>query len=173
MVIALLCNAEDCEIRVEIFNGNTQEALDRVEKGAAIAAPIGFERNYLCRRHGMITKAVAEKIKRIEGLHAISALTYSQIVELLERKVSTAERLDEEKIVEVFDPEEPKRSYCLCRNPQTVGCEGRTRERLLERTRAELDKIAGSRCGDSAKALGARVGRVLERSEMGKFVAGM
>src|SRR5260370_8871748 len=93
----------------------------------------------------MITKTVADKNKGIEGLHPISALTHGQMVELLERKVITAELFDEEKIVEVFDPEEPKRRYCLCRNPQTAGREARTRERLLERTRAELDKIAGSK----------------------------
>jgi len=119
---------------------------------------------------GMITKAVADKIKGTEGLHTISALTHRQIVELLERKVITAELFDEEKIVEVFDPEEPKRRYCLCRNPQTAGREGKTRERLLERTRAELDKIAGSKRRAGAKTLGARVGRVLERSKMGKFL---
>jgi hypothetical protein len=95
----------------------------------------------------MITKAVADKIKGTEGLHTISALTHRQIVELLERKVITAELFDEEKIVEVFDPEEPKRRYCLCRNPQTARREGKTRERLLERARAELDKIAGSNVG--------------------------
>ena len=72
--------------------------------------------------------------------------------------------------MEVFDPEEPKRRYCPCRNPQTVGREGKTRERLLERTRAKLDKIAGSKRRASAKTLGACVGRVLERSKMGKFV---
>jgi hypothetical protein len=49
--------------------------------------------------------------------------------------------------------EEPKRRYCLCRNPQTAGREGTTRERLLERTCAELDKIASSRRWDSAKRL--------------------
>ena len=75
-----------------------------------------------------------------------------------------AELFDEAKIVEVFDPEEPKRRYCLCRNPLSAGREGKTRERLLERTRAELDKIAGSKRRASAKTLGARVGRVLERS---------
>ena len=48
--------------------------------------------------------------------------------------------------------------------------EGQTRERLLERTRAELAKIAASKRRASAKTLGARVGRVLERSKMGKFV---
>jgi hypothetical protein len=34
----------------------------------------------------------------------------------------------------------------------------------------KLDKIAGSKRRASAKTLGARVGRVLERSKMGKFV---
>jgi hypothetical protein len=68
---------------------------------------------------------VADKIKGTEGLHTISALTHRQIVELLERKVITAELFDEE-IVEVFDPEEPKRRYCLCRNPQTAVREGKT-----------------------------------------------
>ena len=75
-----------------------------------------------------------------------------------------------ERSFEVFDPEEPKRRYCLCRNPLTAGREGKTRERLLERTRAELAKIAASKRRASAKTLGARVGRVLERSKMGKFV---
>ena len=92
------------------------------------------------------------------------------MVELLERKVITAELFDEKQIVEVFDPEEPKQRYCRCRNPQTAGREDRTRARLLERTRAELDRIAGSRRRASAKTLGARVGRVLERTKMGKFV---
>ena len=88
----------------------------------------------------MITKAVADKIKGTEGLHTISALTHRQILELLERKIITAELFDEEKIVEVFDPEEPKRRYCLCRNPQTAGREGKTRERLLSAPAQNLTK---------------------------------
>src|SRR5260370_7398032 len=98
----------------------------------------------------MITKTVAEKIKGIEGLHTISALTHRQIVGLLERKVITAELFDEEQIVEVFDPEEPKRRYCLCRNPQTAGREGKTREGLLEPTPAELDNNPRSKPQPSA-----------------------
>ena len=140
------------------------------EKIAQLQRQYGLKEIIFVGDRGMITKTVADKIKGIEGLHTISALTHRQMVELLEGKVITAELFDEGKIVEVIDPEEPKRRYCLCRNPQTAGREGRTRERLLERTRAELDKIAGSRRRASAKTLGARVGRVLERSKMGKFL---
>src|SRR5258707_13663770 len=107
----------------------------------------------------MITKTVADKIKGLEGLHTISALTHRQMVELLERKVIAAELFDEGQIVEVFDPEEPKRRYCLCRNPQTAGREPKTRERLLERTRAELDKIARSKCRPQENTPEARVSR--------------
>jgi len=71
---------------------------------------------------GMITKTVADKIKGLEGVHTISALTHRQIVELLERKVIAAELFDEGQIVEVFDPEEPKRRYCLCEVPKEDGC---------------------------------------------------
>jgi hypothetical protein len=92
------------------------------------------------------------------------------MVGLLERKLITAELFDEAKIAEIIDPQEPSRRYCLCRNPQTAGREGKTRERLLERTRAELEKIAGSKRRASTKTFGVRVGRVLERSKMGKFV---
>ena len=170
MVIALLCSAEGCPVGVEVFAGNTQDASTVPEKIAQLQRQYGLKEIIFVGDRGMITKAVADKIKGIEGLHTISALTHRQMVELLERKVITAELFDEEKIVEVFDPEEPKRRYCLCRNPLTMGREGKTRERLLERTRAELDKIAGSKRRASAKTLGARVGRVLERSKMGKFV---
>ena len=170
MVIALLCSAEGCPVGVEVFAGNTQDASTVPEKIAQLQRQYGLKEIIFVGDRGMITQAVAQKIKGTEGLHTISALTHRQIVELLERKVITAELFDEKQIVEVFDPQDPKRRYCLCRNPQTAGREGTTRERLLERTGAQLDKIARSRRRASAQKLGARVGRVLERSKMGKFV---
>src|SRR5246500_4386589 len=67
-------------------------------------------------------------------------------------------------------PKSPSGATVCAATRRLPGREGKTRERLLERTRAELDKIAGSRRRASAQRLGARVGRVLERSKMGKFV---
>ena len=73
------------------------------EKIAQLQRQYGLKEIIFVGDRGMITKAVANKIKGTEGLHTISALTHRQIVELLERKVITAELFDEEKIVEVFD----------------------------------------------------------------------
>ena len=83
---------------------------------------------------------------------------------------SQPELFDERQILEVLDPQDPKRRYCLCRNPQTAGQEAATRESLLKRAGVQVDKIARSRRRSSAQRLGARVGRVLERSKMSKFI---
>src|SRR5262249_1293400 len=48
--------------------------------------------------------------------------------------------------------------------------EGTTRQRLLERARHQQDKNAGTRSRDTEKRLGAWVGRVLERTKIGKFI---
>jgi transposase len=170
MVIALLCSAEGCPVGVEVFAGNTQDASTVPGKIAQLQSQYGLKEIIFVGDRGMITHAVAQKIKGAKGLHTISALTHRQIVELLGRKVVSPELFDEQKIVEVLDPEDPKRRYCLCRNPKTAQREATTRQRLLERARAQLDKIAGSRRRSSQKRLGARVGRVLERTKMGKFI---
>jgi transposase len=170
MVIALLCSAEGCPVGVEVFAGNTQDASTVPGKIAQLQSQYGLKEIIFVGDRGMITHAVAQKIKGAEGLHTISALTHRQMVELLGRKVVSPELFDEQKIVEVLDPEDPKRRYCLCRNPKTAQREATTRQRLLERARAQLDKIAGSRRRSSQKRLGARVGRVLERTKMGKFI---
>ena len=170
MVIALLCSAQGCPVGVEVLAGNTQDASTVPDKIAQLQRHYGLKELIFVGDRGMMTQAVADKVKGTEGLHTISALTHRQMIELLERKVIRAELFDEHKIAEAFDPEAPQRRYCLCRNPQTAAREGASRERLLERTRAELDHLAASKRRARPETLGARVGRVLERSKMGKFV---
>jgi transposase len=91
-------------------------------------------------------------------------------VELLERKVIRRELFDEKSIAEVVDPDDPSRRYCLCRNPETARRETQTRKALLEATRQQLEKSASSKRKAKAEKIGARVGRVLQRYKMGKFV---
>jgi DDE family transposase len=170
IVIALLCSPEGCPVGVEVFAGNTQDASTVADKIAQLQNQYGLKEIIFVGDRGMITHAVVQKIEGTEGLHTISALTHPQIVQLLRRKVISPELFDEQQIVEVLDPDDLKWRYCLCRNPQTAGRETITRERLLERTRVQLDKIANSRRRASAQRLAVRVGRVLERSKMGKFI---
>jgi transposase len=170
ITVGLLCDEHGCPVGVEVFAGNTQDAQTVVNKVQELRQAYGLKQVTFVGDRGMITQANAEKLDEVKGLHTITALTHPQIVELLERKVIQTELFDEHKIVEVTDPQEPTRRYCLCRNPETAARETRTRQRLLELSRAALAKVAGRKRKTQAEKLGAQVGKLLARYKMGKFV---
>ena len=170
MVIALVCNEEGCPVGVEVFPGNTQDASTVPEKIAHIQNNYGVKKILFVGDRGMITQANAQKVRGIDGLNTISALTHRQIVDLLVRKVITPELFDEKRILEVIDPEDPGRRYELCRNPFTAQRETTTRQNLLDVTRKALDKIAQAKRKNTREKIGARVGRILQKYKMGKFV---
>jgi transposase len=89
---------------------------------------------------------------------------------LLKDKVITLDLFDERSIHEVTDPAEPTRRYCLCRNPQTAQRETKTRQRLLDLTTTALGEIAAYKRATSVEKLGARVGKVLAKYKVGKFI---
>ena len=170
MVMALVCNEDGCPMGVEVFPGNTQDASTVPEKIAQIQNDYGVKEILFVGDRGMMTQANAEKVRGIEGLNTISALTHRQIVDLLVKKVITPELFDEKRILEAIDPEDPGRRYELCRNPFTAQRETTTRQNLLEVTRKALDKIAGAKRKSTREKIGARVGRILQKYKMGKFV---
>lgn len=170
MVIGLLCTQEGCPVGVEVFPGNTQDAGTVPNKIEEIQKSYGIEEIIFVGDRGMVTHANYEKVKGRNGLNTISALTHREIVELLRRKVIQIDIFDKKEIVEVVDPEEPGRRYCLCRNPKSAAKETSTRKALLEKTRMGLDKISLSNRKATVEKISERVGKVLEKSRMGKFV---
>lgn len=170
MVIGLLCSSEGCPVGVEVFAGNTQDARTLPEKIQEVQNRYGIQEVIFVGDRGMVTHANYEKVNDIKGLNTISALTHREIVKLLERKVIQLNMFDEKEIVEVVDPEKPGRRYCLCRNPKTATKEAKTRKGLIEATRKALDRISQSNRKASSEKIAARVGRVLGRTKIGKFV---
>ena len=102
MVIALVCNEDGCPVGVEVFPGNTQEASTVPEKIAQIQNDYGVKEILFVGDRGMMTQANAEKVRGIEGLNTISALTHRQIVDLLVRKVITPELFDQQRILDLL-----------------------------------------------------------------------
>ncbi len=170
ITLGLLCDERGCPVGVEVFAGNTQDAQTVIGKVKELRREYGLRRVTLVGDRGMITQTNAEKLDQVTGLHTITALTHHQIVELLERKVIQTGLFDEHKIVEVTDPDHLERRYCLCRNPETAVQETETRRRLLDLTRRGLDKLVGRKRKAKEEKLGARVGKILDRYKMGKFV---
>jgi transposase len=170
VVIGLICAPDGCPIGTEVFAGNTKDSTTFLDQVKRVRDEYGLKQMIWVGDRGTVTQANADQIQTEGQLHTIGALTHPEMVSLLSRGVIQLELFDEKKVVEVIDPKEPTQRYCLCRNPATASRETQTRLRLLDRTRAGLEKIAQSQRSSKPEATGARVGRLLERYKMGKFV---
>jgi len=170
VVVGLICTAQGCPVGVEVYAGNTKDDTTVIDKVHEIKADYGIEKVIFVGDRGMLTHSKIEALKDEQDLQTISALTHGEMRTLLERKVLALDLFDERSIHEVTDPAEPTRRYCLCRNPQTAQREHKTRERLLELTTNALTQIAAYRRATTVEKLGARVGKVLAKYKMGKFI---
>ena len=172
IVIGLICNREGCPVAVEVFSGNTKDETTVMDQIRQLQSDLGLERIIFVGDRGMVTASNYEKIRGIEGVDTITALTHPEILELLETKDVQLELFDHRHPVEVADPKHPRRRLVLCLNPDTAAKETATREALLDKTSEELERIAHG-CtlrSTSEKTIGERIGRVFEKYGMGKFV---
>ena len=170
MVIGLVCNEKGCPVSVEVFSGNTQDASTVPKKIDEIQKKYGVKNIVFVGDRGMVTSSNYEKVKGLDGLNIISALTHREIVKLKEREIIQLDLFDEKKIVEVQDTEGSGKRYCLCKNPNVAAKSTETRKALLNKTKEQLEKIANSNRKTTAEKIGARVGKVLLKTKMGKFV---
>ena len=170
IVVGLICNAQGCPVGVEVYAGNTKDETTVIAKVHEIKQDYGIEKVIFVGDRGMITQSNIEALKDEADLQTIGALTHPEMRSLLQEKVIELDLFDEHTIHEVTDPSEPSRRYCLCRNPITAEQESKTRQRLLELTATALQEIAADQRKTSVEKLGARVGKVLAKYKMGKFI---
>ncbi len=170
VVVGLMCNAQGCPVGVEVYAGNTKDETTVIDKVHEIKRDYGIEKVIFVGDRGMITQSNIEALKDEADLQTIGALTHPEMRSLLEEKVIELDLFDEHKVHEVTDPSNPSRRYCLCRNPITAQRESKTRQRLLELTATALQEIAAYQRKTTVEQLGARVGKVLAKYKMGKFI---
>jgi hypothetical protein len=170
IVVGLICNGQGCPVGVEVYAGNTKDETTVVAKVHEIKRSYGIEKVILVGDRGMITQSNVEALQDEEDLQTIAALTHGEMRTLLKEKVIDLDLFDERSIHEVTDPAEPSRRYCLCRNPQTARRESETRQRLLDLTATALAEIGAYKRATTVEKLGARVGKVLAKYKMGKFI---
>ncbi|HCS89770.1 MAG: transposase [Thiohalocapsa sp. PB-PSB1] len=153
-----------------VYAGNTKDETTVIDKVHEIKDNYGIEKVVFVGDRGMLTHSNIEALKDEKDLQTISALTHGEMKTLLDKQVIALDLFDERSIYEVTDPVEPRRRYCLCRNPQAAQREHETRGRLLRLTTDALAKIAAYKRAATVETLGARVGRVLAKYKMGKFI---
>lgn len=170
VVIGLICTPEGCPIAVEVFPGNTKDETTVVGRIEILQKTFGIKELIFVGDRGMVTQSNLEKIKTTNGLKTISALTHPQIMSLLSKKIIQTDMFDEKDIMEIIDPDDLTRRYCLCYNPDSDRRESATRKALLDKTTKELNKIAASTRKSSGDKIAARVGKILAQTKMGKFI---
>ena len=170
VVVGLICNAQGCPIGVEVYAGNTQDETTVIDKVQEIKRDYSIEKVIFVGDRGMITQSTIEALKSEADWQTIGALTHPEMRSLLQRKVIELDLFDERKIHELTDPSNPSRRYCLCRNPITAQRESETRQRLLDLTTTALQSIAAYQRKTTVEKLGARVGKVLAKYKVGKFI---
>jgi len=170
IVIGLICTSEGCPIGVEVFKGNTKDESTVVDKINEIRELYGIKKCTFVGDRGMLTAKNIERFKEDKDLFTITALTHGNMKELLENKTIQLELFDEKNIVEAQDLDSPEIRYCLCKNPHSAKKETATREKLLELSEKALEEVANYKRKCTVAELGARVGRVLQKYKMGKFI---
>jgi hypothetical protein len=137
IVISLLCSKDGCPIAVEVLNGHTKDETTVLDKITEIKEKYDIEKVVFVGDRGMVTQTNYERIGH-ETVKVISALTHGAIKSLLEKGAIQLSLFDAKNIIEVIDG---SIRYCLCKNPDMALKEAATRNTLLKKTRAELDKI--------------------------------
>ena len=170
IVIGLICNKDGCPVGVEVFPGNTKDTSTVMDKIREIREFYGIQKVIFVGDRGMCTKHNLEGLKSEKDFYVITALTRSDIQQLLDRKVIELELFDELNICEVTDPDNPKNRYCLCRNPTRAEKDKKTQGALLEKTRLKLEQIAAYKQSTTIEVLGSRIGKVLAQYHTGKYV---
>ena len=170
VVIGLLCNAEGCPVGCEVFKGNTNDATTVAGKIDELRDSYDLKQIVFVGDRGMLTAARRRDLSGIEGLATISALTHGELADLIGRGLVQSELFDEKNIVEISDPEKEGERYCLCRNPVTAASESETRRRLIALSEEGLTKIADYKQATTVEILGARIGKLLAKYKMGKFI---
>jgi transposase len=165
IVVSLLCTKEGCPVAVEVFKGNTKDETTVINKIEEIQKKYGLEKIVFVGDRGMVTQAKYKQINH-DLVKVISALTHNKIKELSNNKIIQLSMFDEKNIVEVIDGDS---RYCLCKNPDMAMKETVTRNRMLQKTTEELDKIIA--CKRKTKySKEVRIGRVMDKYKMSKFI---
>jgi transposase len=174
IVFGLLCNAQGCPVAVEVFEGNTADALTLGSQIEKVRKEFALDRVIFVGDRGMITDArIEENLRGRQGLQWITALRSSAIRTLVVEGTLQLTLFEERDMAEITHPEYPGERLIACRNPLMAERRAKVRGDLLQATEKELDKIVEAtrrttRPLRGKDKIGLRVGKVIGKYKVGK-----
>ena len=170
----LLCDFEGRPVSIEVFDGNVADPKTVSNQIEKLQKRFGLKRVVIVGDRGMLTEArIREEFKGKDGLDWVSALKAPAIRKLIENKTIQPSLFDEVDLAEVSSPDFPGERLMVCRNPLLLEERRRKRNKLLQETEKELEKIVKAvkrkRAPLRGKAkIGLRIGKVIDKYKMAK-----
>jgi len=159
-------------VAIEVFAGNTSDALSFTTAVARVRDNFGIERIILVGDRGMITTTRIKELRQWEGMDWITALKAPAIAALASDDGPLQPSLfDTRNFAEITHPDYPGERLICCRNPALADERARKRQALLAATDKDLAKIAASvRAGrlTGAEKIGERIGKVIGKHKVAK-----
>ena len=159
-------------VAIEVFAGNTSDALSFKAAVARVRDDFGIEKIILVGDRGMITTTRIKELRECEGMDWITALRAPAIAALASDDGPLQLSLfDTHNLAQITHPSYPGERLICCRNPVLADERARKREALLVATEKDLAKItmpvqAGRLTG--ADKIGERTGKVIGKHKVGK-----
>jgi hypothetical protein len=174
IVFGLLADSHGCPIAVEVFAGNTGDPSTVASQIQKLRQRFQLHSVIVVGDRGMLTAARIRDDLSPAGLSWITALRAPAIDALRTAGSLQLSLFDDKDLAEITDPAYPGERLIVCRNPLLAAERSRKRDELLAGTERDLARIrvqvdAGKL--RSEKAIGVRVGRVIDRFKMAKHFA--
>jgi hypothetical protein len=171
IVFGLLTDAHGCPLAVEVFAGNTGDPSTVSSQVQKLRQRFGLQSVVMVGDRGMLTAARIRDDLVPAELSWITALRAPAIEALRTAGSLQLSLFDEKDLGEITDPAYPGERLIVCRNPLLAEQRSRKRDELLACTARNLERIrAQVEAGKlrAEKAIGLRVGRVIDRFKMAK-----
>jgi transposase len=166
IVIGLICTKNGCPISVEVFPGNTRDITTVKGKIKEIREDFGVTETIFVGDRGMIS---TENFDSFDAIKTISGLTHSDMKNLIDADNIQLSLFDEALGTEYISPDNPRIRYALMKNPNRAVKEGNRLAELLDKTEAELQKVANYKRKVSDAVLNQRLGRAKNSHKVGKY----
>jgi hypothetical protein len=160
-------------VAITLVPGNTRDSATLVDQAVWIRDNFKLARFVLVGDRGMFGQDQIDTLRGMEGVFWVAALKHPQIRKLVETRALVLSRFKGATCFELASPAYPGERLVACRNPAMAEKEAQTRNDLLASTLADLAKVATQVASGRIKgqvAIGVRVGRVVNRFKVAKFV---
>ena len=173
IVYGLLTDAQGRPVAVQVYPGNTADPTTVVDQLEKVQQQFGLQRVILVGDRGMLTQTQINTLKQHPGVGWISALRSQAIAKLLQKGLLKHESFTPIPLAEITSPDFPNERLIACYNERLAKERHEKRQRLLEATEVNLQKLARwvrrqTKTPLTAGEIGIRAGKVIGKHKMAK-----